>query len=62
MSESEYKIVELPEFNFSLGFEHNLALLKSYLLENGTYTEKEFEEETKKMIEKYSFNEGGEKE
>ena len=55
MSESKYKIVELPEFDLSQSYEHNLSLLKSYFLENGTYTEKEFEEETKKIIEKYSF-------
>jgi len=46
------KIVELPEFELSKGLDYNLALLKTYLIDNGTYTEEEFEKEIKKMLNK----------
>ena len=56
MSDNIEKIVEFPKFEISKGFEYNLELLKSYLLENGTYTEKELQEKIKELAIKYKIN------
>lgn len=60
MNENISRIIESPDFDYSKDFEYNWKVMKKYLLESGTYTAEELEEETKKMMGKYEINEKGE--